>query len=152
MSWIIWLILSRGRNVREFADHGRLIKIIGPSSGNSSESSSMDVDDDPTVIGHFISSSLADRCTINLCSSLEDIGLWKWACFVVLFLTRQSSIEKMLKMILSKWYPYADVSGSIVSENQSVSEDWSFVVDQLKVPASWVHESKVIAGCFFVIF
>ncbi|KAI9350157.1 nuclear protein 96-domain-containing protein [Obelidium mucronatum] len=155
VSWLLWVVLCRAKKFREFAKYGEITDIYGStaaaSSSSSSSSSSMDYEDtagQPEVAARIIVSKTADVCTASLCSTLESLGLWKWAIFVGMFLSTQNGREQMVKEVLARWFPVNDVSSSVITKWNgafaSRSEVWSFIVGRLKVPAVWVHEAKAL--------
>ncbi|ORX51427.1 hypothetical protein BCR36DRAFT_582976 [Piromyces finnis] len=109
---------------------------------------------------------LQDKLTISLAFQLESIGMWDWACFVCLFINNKNCREMAIKNLIYRYYPIDDYSGSIYKELCSIeksneeklkasnetfeftknknSELWTFLVDKLKIPEMWIHETRII--------
>ncbi|KAJ3087077.1 hypothetical protein HK102_011850 [Quaeritorhiza haematococci] len=108
------------------------------------------------------SSLTADALTSSLVFQLEALGLWTWACFVGMHLGTASGREAAVKELLSRWYPLEDASGScwkgvavgnkddgnaMAVDRQDAggeSEEWRFLIGQLRIPQQWVFEAKVV--------
>ncbi|KAJ3126875.1 hypothetical protein HK100_010035 [Physocladia obscura] len=159
VSWLLWLVLSRAKHLREFLNHGNIVRIYrNHFPFKNSEMVVDDVDSEEDAISEadetisYLVSRTADLCTASFCYTLESLGLWKWALFVGLFLSTQNGREALIRDILARWYPLNDTSGSVGREIQKSdsdsamdeSEDWKFVVSTLKIPSIWIHEAKVI--------
>jgi hypothetical protein len=90
----------------------------------------------------------------NLCldymTELEALGLWRYAIFVAMFIDEQNAREIAIKSLLSRYYPINDSSGSFYkptleydTRNESDSDLYVFLVDEICVPAEWIHETRV---------
>ncbi|KAI8894415.1 nuclear protein 96-domain-containing protein [Globomyces pollinis-pini] len=95
-----------------------------------------------------------DKQTMNLVLQLEMMGDWKWAVFVSLYLTNAIQREKIVRLLISIWYPITDHSGSIYYDlltntdmgvsTPTKSDIYSFLVDDLSIPSIWIHESRAL--------
>ncbi|ORY36323.1 hypothetical protein BCR33DRAFT_722124 [Rhizoclosmatium globosum] len=144
VSWLLWVVLSRAKHLREFSNHQNLVHIKKNPHGSSvMDHDSLNADD----LASYLVSPTADRCTASLCSTLESLGLWKWAVFVAMFLSTQNGRESLVKSILTRWFPVSDSTASIAANPNGIhtqSDDWRFIVSTLRVPPVWVHEAKVL--------
>ncbi|KAJ2638517.1 hypothetical protein GGF40_001604 [Coemansia sp. RSA 1286] len=138
LAWLLWVV----RGVRGFED--------ATPSGNS------------PVAG--LSSMAYDRLLTSWAHQLESLGLWHWACFLLLQLSSSSSsssgdahkvhairslIERSLQSsattdaVLSEAgadlldQSMADTSGSSSEQQMMIS----FVVNQLHLPRQWIYEA-----------
>ncbi|KAJ3202639.1 hypothetical protein HDU82_007209 [Entophlyctis luteolus] len=149
ITWLLWVLLSRAKHLREFSGHGNLVNIRLNEEGR--RNSDMIVDGESSGNNDTYSmlvSKTADECTMSLVYALEGLGLWKWALFVALFLSTNIGRECCVRTILAKWYPGEDSSGSVMTNirqktGAAESEHWQFVVSRLNIPALWIHEAKV---------
>ncbi|OCF35297.1 nuclear pore complex protein Nup98-Nup96 [Kwoniella heveanensis BCC8398] len=74
-------------------------------------------------------SATADQLTASYAAQLEVSGEWKWAAFVLLHLETADGREKSLRNLT---FRHPDMT----------AEDEHFLTASLKVPASWIHESR----------
>ncbi|KAJ3068817.1 hypothetical protein HDU98_008055 [Podochytrium sp. JEL0797] len=150
VSWLLWVVLSRAKHLREFAQHGNPVKIRKQAGRGGAGRMDLDGDEggdeeeeDVTV---FVSKT-ADACTASLCATLQSLGLWQWALFVGTFLSTQNGRECMVKDVLARFYPLSDTSASVATQwggHAVLSAEWKFVVSKLKIPAVWLHEAKAL--------
>ncbi|KAJ3223087.1 hypothetical protein HDU81_009433 [Chytriomyces hyalinus] len=139
ISWLSWLVLSRAKRLREFSQHGGLVRIF---NGNGAAKMSNDEDaaeeSEENLLTSILVSQTADMCTLSFCSSLQAIGLWQWAVFVALFLSTQAGREALVRDILARFYP--------MDAKDEESEEWLFLVGKLSIPPVWIHEAKALAA------
>ncbi|KAF2897029.1 hypothetical protein ILUMI_09145 [Ignelater luminosus] len=82
-----------------------------------------------------ISEEVANTVHTNFACQLEDLGLWKWSIFVLLFIKDESA----------KKYAILDVLGRNLKLNvinDFATED--FLVNDLKIPREWIHSTLII--------
>ncbi|KAI8615851.1 nuclear protein 96-domain-containing protein [Chytriomyces sp. MP71] len=143
VSWLLWLVLSRAKMVREFSTHTSLVQVRSAETRMDHDG---DEDEDDDVLGSFFVSGTADACTLSLCASLGALGLWQWAIFVALFLSTQAGREAVVRDILARDYPLADVTESVGGYSAGMagkkSAEWLFLVERLGIPSAWIHEAK----------
>jgi nuclear pore complex protein Nup98-Nup96 len=91
-------------------------------------------------------STTQDVITFHFIAQLEKRGLWKWAIFVSLFLSFHTHREAKVRELLCRYYPHDDDSGSFFPKEGfgMISEEYSFLTEKLLVPATWIHEAKVL--------
>ena len=138
-SWLLYLCLSRVKQVRDFQD--ARTEIISQRQTDMNEDSIFY----PTITA---TSLTGDRVTTNVAHQLEALGLWKWAIFASLFLNHHPDREYVVKGILARNYPLDDHSGSWFSDLKSSqvesSHIWKFLGERLKVPTDWIHEARAL--------
>ncbi|KAI8853150.1 nuclear protein 96-domain-containing protein [Chytridium lagenaria] len=137
ITWMFWVILAKAKKVCDFSD-------VRPSLAMESY-----MQTDAAGFG----SLTADECTASFCLCLESLGLWEWACFSALFLSKPESRESKIKMLLSQHYPLEDRSGSVLqtiqyegTTNSSKKSSWhyNFLTTALKIPCEWINEAKAL--------
>lgn len=134
--WITYTILARVKNMRDFRDVKAFFtehKVVGDPEEEL----------EYPVVG---STSLkGDMLTSNVINQLEIIGEWQWAIYVALFLSDHFQRAITIKKLLGRNYPIDDMSGSSLGNpNGVISSNWTFLVNQLRIPTNWIHESRAL--------
>ncbi|KAJ3192738.1 hypothetical protein HK101_006032, partial [Irineochytrium annulatum] len=163
ISWLIWVLLARGKALREFSDAQKAVDVQHAGAYTLGDTNA-------TSKTKIVPSSIADSMTASLCENLAVLGLWRWACFVAMFLSHRSGRESLVRNLLARYFPYEDEGGSCVKDvvagiyadpnlNTKMElvrsdgmekvlledcDDYTFIVHRLKIPARWVHEAKKV--------
>ena len=136
--WILFLILSRVKNIRDFSD----AQVVVTEQKLNSEEETY-----PVILSV---STKGDLMTTNLVKQLEVLGEWVWAVFVSLFISDHFQREHVVKELLARYYPLDDMSGSAFGDSSNLSSStWTFLVGQLKVPKKWIHEARALRSRAF---
>ncbi|KAJ3408557.1 hypothetical protein HDU80_005274 [Chytriomyces hyalinus] len=138
ISWLLWLVLSRAKRLREFSQHGGLVRVFDGTAKMTDASDDAADESEENLLTSILVSQTADACTLSFCSSLQAIGLWQWAAFVALFLSTQTGREAVVRDILARFYP--------MDAKDEESEEWLFLVGKLRIPPVWIHEAKALAA------
>jgi hypothetical protein len=96
--------------------------------------------------------SAGDKLCVAFVYQLEVLGLWDIGCFVAIFLSEPAYRCRLIRHLLDRNYPSSDQSGSCLNgmTNGVVipnTEQWKFLVDQLRIPKKWIHDARV-SLCF----
>ncbi|KAJ3215726.1 hypothetical protein HK099_006230 [Clydaea vesicula] len=87
---------------------------------------------------------------VSFAFELESLGLWKYCCFVAMFLNNIVEKERMIKYYLSKFFDYKDFSSSCARDffedslKKDDSEEFRFLVKKLRIPLNWIFEAKIL--------
>ncbi|KYB29624.1 hypothetical protein TcasGA2_TC013629 [Tribolium castaneum] len=92
----------------------------------------------------LIRESEKDHLHTTFATQLENLGLWKWAIFCLLFLENNLLKKNLVMRILDR---------NLSTRTESVERE---LVKTFKIPASWIHEIKAtkakIAGRYYEYF
>lgn len=139
--WIVYTILSKVKCLRDFSD----VKAVFTEHKVT--------DNENQEFRYPVVSSVSlkgDMLTLRLVTQLEMLGQWKWAIFVALFLSDHFQRAIVIQKILGRNYPIEDMSGSTFhGSSGDLSPDWIFLVNQLKIPTNWIHESRALRSRAF---
>ncbi|KAI9099702.1 nuclear protein 96-domain-containing protein [Phlyctochytrium arcticum] len=163
MSWLLWRVLTDVKRVRTSADAKMESVYIRQPFQNPEDGSITQID---VLKVEARSARTADRLTRDFVWQLEVLGLWRWAIFVSLFFGSLAQRERAVRELLARWYPLTDDSGSWARKARpatsltatsmdldepqhdpkggDVSDDWHFLVNQLRIPAEWIHEARAL--------
>ncbi|CAH3199095.1 unnamed protein product, partial [Porites evermanni] len=73
-------------------------------------------------------------------SQLEGMGLWHWAAFVLLHIQDLHKRENAVRSLLCRHC-------CLSADHQNVEKE-RFMLDDLKIPAEWIHEAKALRSCY----
>lgn len=79
-----------------------------------------------------ISCEVNNTIHISFSSQLENLGLWKWAIFVLLFMKDSSEKQNIIMGILDR-----NLDTDRTSEDNLMMED--SLVNDFKIPSKWIH-------------
>lgn len=79
-----------------------------------------------------ISEHASNYICINFASQLEQLGLWKYAVFVLLFIKNHSVKRDLIERLLHRNLP----KNLLDLENKELQH---YLVHQLKLPSTWIH-------------
>ncbi|KAI9592112.1 nuclear protein 96-domain-containing protein [Syncephalis fuscata] len=77
----------------------------------------------------------------KLALQLEQINLWEWAIFVLLFITDDHCRAKALYDVLAR---HVTLAAGYTTAAPPLSLQEQFVVDQLQVPRTWIYRAKAL--------
>ncbi|XP_022797911.1 nuclear pore complex protein Nup98-Nup96-like [Stylophora pistillata] len=69
-------------------------------------------------------------------AQLEGLGLWHWAAFVLLHIEEPTRRENAVRSLLGRY--------CCVSLDHAYIEKERFLLNELKIPAEWIHEAKAL--------
>ncbi|CAJ0901265.1 10553_t:CDS:10 [Entrophospora sp. SA101] len=81
-------------------------------------------------------SYMSDAMTLNFVSQIEQLGIWKWALYISLFLNEPHTREKAIKDILNRNIPKTSMD--------QLSSIEQFAIEHLKIPKEWFAEAKAL--------
>ncbi|KAH6585985.1 hypothetical protein BASA50_000928 [Batrachochytrium salamandrivorans] len=168
MPWLLSQLLTCVKQVRGLKDtQVETVVALHPSetwqNRGSDGAAAMDIS--------FGQSFSFDRIAVSFVAQLEALGLWKWAIFVSLFIGTLSGREESVRVLLARWYPLQDSSGSwqplastrsvsvgglstcrpldettgsTHSRVSGISDDYVFLTRKLRIPCQWIHESRAL--------
>ncbi|XP_078371007.1 nuclear pore complex protein Nup98-Nup96-like isoform X3 [Oculina patagonica] len=73
-------------------------------------------------------------------AQLEGLGLWHWAAFVLLHIQEPARREHAVRSLLCRYCS--------LSADHAYVEKERFMLDDLKIPAEWIHEAKALRARF----
>jgi nuclear pore complex protein Nup98-Nup96 len=74
-----------------------------------------------------------DQLNASFSSQLESLGLWHWSVFVLLHIDDDGERRRKVGEVLARHVRLGD---------EDSSERESFIIEQLRVPVSWIAEAK----------